>query len=66
MPRYFPGMNEALEQVRRMDLAGLLRQIDSLYGRDNLKYGDGIEEVREEALRQTERDFTDHSYRGWP
>ena len=59
MSYYYPGYAEAMEKVRQMDRDQLLRQIDSLYGRDNLKFGDGIDEIREEALRQTREEFTD-------
>lgn len=57
MPRYFPGLNEALADVKNMDLDCLLGHIDRLYGRDNLQYGASVEDVREEALAQTRRDF---------
>ena len=55
--RHHAGYNDAIATVRAMDLDDLLDHIDNLFGRDNLKYGDGIDEVREEALRQTEREF---------
>lgn len=57
-PRFFPGYSEARERAERMDLAALLQIIDSLYGRDALRYDDGVEEVRAEALRQLEREWT--------
>jgi hypothetical protein len=37
----------------------LLGIIDSLYGRDNLKFGASLEDVRKEALDQIKREFTD-------
>lgn len=58
MALYFEGYTEAIQAVQNMSLEELLAQIDILYGRDNLKYGDGIEEVRQEALSQLKREFT--------
>lgn len=56
--RYFPGYAEACERVLNGDLAHCLGVIDSLFGRDTLNYGDELAEVRSEALRQLEREFT--------
>ena len=61
MIKYFPGANDAVARVERMNLAQLLEQIDRLYGRTFLSYGDDVEAVREEAIRQTYEDFTDYS-----
>lgn len=62
MPLHYPDYLEAMRNVRDMttenDLLGVL---DTLYGRDNLEYGASIEDLRAEALRQTEREFTDTS-----
>jgi hypothetical protein len=55
--RYYHGLNEALASVRQMGLEALLDHLDALFGRDGLKYGDDIEAVREEAVRQTRREF---------
>ena len=57
-PLYHEGMNEALERLETMDEAGLLRVLDTLYGRDNLKYGDGRAELLAEARAQIRREFT--------
>lgn len=61
MSYYYPGYYEARENVQTMDLDSLLSLIDALYGRDNLKYGDTVEDVRAEALHQLDREFTDTS-----
>lgn len=55
--KHHPGYAEAREQVRKQSLEDDLRLIDNLYGRDNLRYGDGPEEVKAEALRQVEREY---------
>lgn len=57
-PLYHPGMNEALERLESMDEAALLGVLDTLYGRDNLKFGDGRAEVLAEARAQIRREFT--------
>lgn len=57
MSIYYPGLNEARAQVAKMDLEGLLCQIDALYGREYLSFGDTLEDVRQEAMLQTELDF---------
>lgn len=61
MPLYYPGYSEAKASVATMSLEQLLNLIDDLYGRDNLKFGDTVEDVRAEAYRQIEREFTDTS-----
>ena len=55
--RYYPEYAQALEAARKMSLEQLLKNIDALYGRDNLKYGASVEDVREELFRQLEKDF---------
>jgi hypothetical protein len=65
MTRYYAGLNEALAPIDSMDEAGCLHIIDSLFGRDRLKYGDGIDELREEVRRQIREDFTDRSDPSW-
>ena len=59
MGMYFDGYSEARESVKSMDLTALLEQIDTLYGRNNLHYGDEIEDIRQEAFRQLKDEFTD-------
>lgn len=61
MALYYEGYREAADAANEMDLEGLLSVLDTLYGRDNLSYGDEIEEVRAEALRQIKKNFTDTS-----
>jgi len=53
----FHGYNEARAQVAAMTLDELLALIDALYGRDNLRYGATLEEVRDEAYAQQARDW---------
>lgn len=51
------GYLEAYKNVLAQDLAADLKLIDDLYGRDELSYGASDEEVKEEALRQLEREY---------
>ena len=60
--QYHEGYSEARENVERMELPALLSYIDALFGRDNLSYGDGVDQVRAEALRQCEREFTNPAW----
>jgi hypothetical protein len=55
--KHHPGYAEAQERVRRQNLTDDLALIDTLFGRDQLKYGDGPEAVKAEALRQLEIEF---------
>lgn len=57
-PLYHPGMNEALDRLENMDESALLQVLDTLYGRDNLKYGATREDLLSEAREQVRRDFT--------
>lgn len=58
VPEHYEGYYQARQGIlNEQDLDELLYQIDQLYGRDNLKYGDGIEQVRAEALRQVELEW---------
>jgi len=61
MPKYYPGMYEALEKVDQCTEDECLNHLDALYGRDNLRYGASLEEVREETRRQIREDFRDTS-----
>ena len=56
--RFFEGYSEARERVEHGDLACCLGVLDSLFGRENLEYGASLDDVRAEALRQLEREFT--------
>jgi hypothetical protein len=61
MGLYFPGMNEALDKVEKMDRDELKRHLSNLYGFDDLPSnpdGNSDDELREEAKRQTVREFT--------
>lgn len=55
--KHWPEYPEARAQVQKQTLEQDLRTIDALFGRDNLRYGATPEEVKEEALRQTEIEF---------
>lgn len=55
--RYYPGYQEAQMKVRKQTLDEDLDTIDSLFGRENLEYGDSPETVKAEALRQLEIEF---------
>lgn len=61
MTKYYPGLNEALATVDEADEKECLRHLDALYGRDKLKYGASLEDLREEVRAQMRRDFTDTS-----
>ena len=61
MARYYPGLNEALAKIDNATEQECVRHLDDLYGRNNLRYGATLEEVREEARRQIREDFTDRS-----
>lgn len=58
MTRYYSGLNRALTNADSMDVKECLSLLDSLYGRAALKYGDGINELREELKKQLRRDYT--------
>lgn len=55
--KHHPGYAEARAAVQAQSLEDDLALIDNLFGRDNLRYGDGPEEVKAEALRQVEREY---------
>jgi hypothetical protein len=58
MPKYWPGLSEATAKVDSMTERELLDGLDTLFGRDNLKYGDTATELREELKRQLRKEFT--------
>ena len=58
MTKYYEGTHESLESVKHMSEESLWTQIDGLYGRDNLPDDPTIEQLRNEALRQTKLDCT--------
>lgn len=61
--RYYPEYSAARARLENTnDLDVLLQTIDTLFGREKLKYGDGIEQVRAEALRQLEIEMRDREY----
>lgn len=62
MSRYFDGYNEARERIKSQSLEDDLRLINDLYGTENLKYSATPEEVKQEALRQLERDWRNPDY----
>lgn len=55
--KHHPGYAEAREKIQSQTLEQDLETIDSLFGRDNLKYGATPEDVKAEALRQVEIEF---------
>lgn len=61
MSMYLEGYSKAREAVLAMDEMGLLDQIDALWGRANLPEDYSVEDLRHEALKQVQRDFTDTS-----
>ena len=61
MSLYYPGLSEALRQLKNADADRLYQQLDALFGRDNLPEDPTVEDVRNEAIRQTRIEFTDTS-----
>ena len=59
MALYYEGYSEAISSIRAAEMPELLRHLDCLYGRDNVKDIDNIKEVRREVLLQIKEDFTD-------
>ena len=57
-PLYHEGMSDALARLENMSETSLLSLMDALYGRGDLKYGDGRAELLAEAQRQVRREFT--------
>jgi hypothetical protein len=55
--KHYDGYAAARAFVQAQTLEEDLATIDALYGRDALRYGATPEEVKEEALRQTEREW---------
>jgi len=51
------GYQQAVDEVMKMSGPELLRYLDSLYGRANLPRSCMIEDMRSEALLQTEKKF---------
>lgn len=58
MARFYPGMHEAIAKVDGYDMDTCLQHIDALYGRDSLRFCDGLDEVREELRKQLRREYT--------
>lgn len=56
--KYYEGLAEARVQCEYGTLEENLNLIDTLYGREELQYGDSSERVKEVALSQLEREFT--------
>lgn len=59
MALYYPGYVAARAAVEAQGVDEDLRLIDNLFGRDRLRYGDGPEAVKAEALRQLEIEWRD-------
>jgi hypothetical protein len=49
------GYNDAVAAVMEMNMEELLKYLDGLYGRDTLSRSVTLEDIRNEALAQTER-----------
>ena len=56
---HYRGYNDAIKKVQAQSYEEDLRTIDDLFGREHLKFGDGPEEVKAEALRQLEIEWRD-------
>lgn len=55
--KYHEGYTEAREAVKSQSCEENLKLIGDLFGFDRLKFGDGPEDVKQEALRQIEIEF---------
>ena len=53
------GYQEAVAAVEKMSGQELFAYLDTMYGRDDLPRSCTIEDIRNEALAQTERKFTE-------
>lgn len=61
--KHWPGYADAVAKVKEQTLEQDLQTIDDLFGRDRLRYGDGPEHVKLEALRQVEIEWrSDRNY----
>lgn len=56
---YYDGHQNALSAVNRMNITELYFHIDGLYGRDRLSANPSLDELRSEAIRQTNLDWLD-------
>ena len=65
MALYHEGMSEMLARVEMMTESECLQTLDSLFGRDNLKYGDDLEALRNETRRQIREEFKNTSDPAW-
>lgn len=65
MSLYHAGLGEALRKVEGMSESKCLEVLGALYGRDNLKYGDGIDALRDEVRAQLRREYKNHDDPGW-
>jgi hypothetical protein len=65
MSLYHPGLFAALAAVDRMDREQCLRQIDALYGRDEIDEDATLDELRFEASRQTRLEFRNNASPDW-
>lgn len=63
MGQFYEGYSVSRQKVLEQSLEDDLRLIDDLFGRDNLRYGATPDEVKQEALRQHEREWTDHEWK---
>jgi len=61
MAFYCEGYPEAILSVQAATMPELINYLDLLWGSDGVKDINDIEEVREEALRQTKEHYTDKS-----
>ena len=58
MSVYFEGYGQAKRLVEEMNEQELLDYLDNLWGRDKLRSDYSLDELRQEALRQCEKEFT--------
>lgn len=62
MGRYYEGYSDARRAVVSQGLDEDLALLDNLFGRDALAYGASPADVKAEALRQLEREWTDPTW----
>ena len=57
--KHFPGYSDVRRKAQDQSYEDDLHTLDALFGRDNLKFGDGPKEVKAEVMRQVEIEWRD-------
>ena len=59
MTKFFCGIGRALYSIEQMKVSEMLEHVDALLGRERLRPGYTVQELRLECYRQTQIDFLD-------